>query len=167
MMMVYRKLTNIEVKLDKLLTERKQVDIRDAPPCFVLPAKTPPEEVATSSPCFVLPAKTTPEEVATSSPSCFAIDTSTDMEEEDSTATSQEDYVFKRHHLDDIHLHYYGYRLYKSEEERTRALEKAFTHEKNKHAILNHLYALWTVWQGRRYEDILRRDICWVEEKYF
>lgn len=143
MLMVYKKLTSMDAKLDKLLSEKREMNIREAPECFVLPIENKP------------------------GPSCFAIDTTDDMEEEDSTATSQEDYVFKRHHLDNIHLHYYGYRLYKSEEERTRALEKAFAHEKNKHAILNHLYALWTVWQGRSYENVLRQDICWVEEKYF
>ena len=150
MLMVYKKLTSIEAKLDKLVTERKEMDIREAPACFVV---SPKEE----------------EVVSLQSPSCFAIDTcDDDMEEgEDSTAISQEDYVFKRHHLDNIHLHYYGYRLYKSEDGRSQALEKAFTHEKNKYAILNHLYALWTVWQGRKYENVLRRDICWVEEKYF
>lgn len=143
-MLVYKKLTSMEAKLDKLL----KVDIGTEPVNFV-----------------VLPK----EEVGVNAPSCFAIDTC-DMEEgEDSTATSQEDYIFKEHHLDNIHLRYYGYRLDKSEEGRHIALERAFKIEKssNRDKILNHLYALWTVWQGRKYEDVLRQDICWVEEKYF
>lgn len=151
MMMVYRKLTSMEAKLDKLLTERKDMDIREAPPCFVVSPKE--------------------EEGVSQAPSCFAIDTcGDDMEEgEDSTATSQEDYIFKEYHLDNIHLRYYGYRLNKNDTERHKALEKAFAREQesNKEQILNHLYALWTVWQGRKYEDVLRGDICWAEEKYF
>jgi hypothetical protein len=142
----------MEAKLDKLLMGRKELDIGTVPVDFV-----------------VLPEEEEGETAAVNAPSCFAIDTC-DMEEgEDSTATSQEDYVFKEHHLDNIHLRYYGYRLDKSEEGRHMALEKAFKIEKsgNWEKILNHLYALWTVWQGRKYEDVLRGDICWVEEKYF
>ena len=86
--------------------------------------------------------------------------------EEEQEATSREDYVFQAEHLENIHFGPYGYHFECSARERQAALERVIRQGGEVEDVLNHLYALWTVWKDREYEGIIQEDICWVEEKY-
>ena len=95
-------------------------------------------------------------------PSSYAIINIEDEQE----ATSREDYVFQAKHLENIHFSPYGYHFECSARERQTALERVMRNSGNLEDVLNHLYALWTVWKGRKYERVIQKDICWVEKNY-
>lgn len=74
-------------------------------------------------------------------------------------------YMFNRADLNRIHLSNYGYRFDSEDRDRQYNLVSAVK-ATSFDTVVKHLYALWSVWEGREYEQVIIKDICWLEEKY-
>lgn len=90
-------------------------------------------------------------------------------EEEEQEETAQELYIFNRSDLDRIHLRDFKYSLSNNSSLRQAAIARACLIHRPID-VLEHLYALWTVWENRNpidYATKLKEDIIFMEEKYF